>query len=791
MKFSESWLRTLVNPPVSSDELLEQLTMAGLEVEGVADCDPGLAGVVVARVEKLEQHPSSEKLKVCQVDAGDGKLYTVVCGADNVQVGYCYPFAMIGAKLPGGITISDTTLRGILSEGMLCSEKELGLSEQSDGIFELTEDTPPGIDIRKHLGLEDKVIEISLTPNRGDCLSLIGIAREVAVLNNLEFNVSAAAEVSPVIDATRAIHLAAVEACPRYCGRIIINVDVSRSAPAWVIERLRRSDIRSINAVVDLTNYVMLETGQPMHAFDNDQLQGDISIRFARDKEKLLLLDEQTCELSANTLLICDGSGPIAMAGIMGGLDTAVTDSTRNLFLESAFFSPLAIMGRARQYGLHTDASHRYERGVDPQLCRNTVERLTALILEFCGGQPGPVVEAINKSNLPATTTLLLRRQRVNRILGMSVPDQRINEILKQLGFQVKTVDSGWDVAVPPHRFDIEIEADLIEEVARIYGYDNIAGSLPKTGMYIRETGSNKRLLQQMSQSLVERGYREAITYSFVEPGLQSSLLGASNAVRLLNPISSDMSVMRQSLWPGLIQTLLYNLKRQQQRIRLFEIGKVFSPGSTAAEVAVIAGITYGNIYYKQWGISNISSDFYDLKSDLEAILVSCLDRADIQYRAAAHKALHPGQSAEIWHNDQKIGLIGALHPLLADKQGLQQTVFMFEINLELLSPKTPVKFTKISKYPSIKRDISIVIDHEIPVQEILNCIRYQATAIFHNLELFDVYHGEGIDSGKKSLALGLTFQRSSSTLTDEEADIAVGNILNSLYKQFGATLRE
>jgi len=793
MKFTESWLRELVDFPVSIEDLSGQLTMAGLEVESVAPCVAGFTDVLIARVEKIDAHPDSSSLKVCLLDIGNSPRITVVCGADNVQVGQCYPLAIPGAILPGNRIINMTTVKGVVSAGMLCSGQELGLSDDSGGLFELADDASPGVRLDDYLALPDTLIEVSLTPNRGDCLGMAGLAREVSVLNNLEYKTGLSRPLVSVLPDTRGIHLDAPAACPLYCGRIIHDVSLDRKIPVRISERLRRSGVRSINPAVDFANYVMLEAGQPMHVFDNDTLQGDVRVRFARDGETLVCLDGETRNLTSTTLVIADDSGPIAMAGIIGGLATAVTRHTRSVFIESAWFNPEVIMGRARQYGLHTDASHRYERGVDPALPPDAIEKLSQLIIGVCGGRAGPVNQAINKAGLPSIRDILLRSQRVQQLLGPSIPDHSISTILTRLGFGVAAgINAGeWQVTVPSYRFDVSIEVDLIEEIARIHGYQNIAGTSPLVKMRMRRPDPYKSAIHSMTAILVARGYSESISYSFVDPAMQTLLTGKSSAITLLNPISAEMAQMRQSLWPGLIQALLYNINRQQSIVRLFETGKIYLGVAGREEIRVIGGVIYGNKHKKQWDTDLSECDFYDLKSDVEALLADRLPDSVIEFKKVEVPALHPGQSAKILAEDTEIGLIGMLHPALARQLSLAHPALLFQLEVDKITCGKPYKFSKISKYPSIKRDIAIIVNEDIAAADILKTIKMASSQSLINLELFDLYRGEGIDSGKKSLALGLTFQRSSSTLTDEEADVAISDILQLLQKQFGAKLRE
>jgi len=789
MKFSENWLREFVDPPVGTEELAEQLTMAGLEVEAVIPCRPAFSGVVAARVVHLAAHPDADNLRLCRVDSGGGQEVDVVCGAGNVRAGGVYPLARPGARLPDGRHIQAVAVRGVRSEGMLCSAAELGLSDDAAGLLELETASVAGRDVAECLELDDHAIELSLTPNRGDCLCLTGIAREVAVLNGSRFSPRGARPVAAVAADRREIELEAEAACPRYAGRIIRDVDAARPTPLWLRERLRRSDIRSVNVVVDITNYVMLELGQPMHAFDSDTLEGDIRVRFAREKERLTLLDGSEQTLAADTLVIADAGGAVAMAGVMGGQHSAVGEGTRNLFLESAWFEPGVIMGRARRYGLHTDASHRFERGVDPTLQVLAVERATSLILSICGGRPGPVVDELRQDRLPAPREVSLRAAEVSRRLGTPVEPARCWKILRALGFSVSGRGAVRPVRVPPYRFDVTLEADLIEEIARIHGYRNIPSELPRARLHMPAGSGGLASLRPLLAALTERGYFEAITYSFVDPEYQRQLLGVEQAAALLNPISADLAVMRRSLWPGLLQALQYNLKRQQQRIRLFERGRVYRE---TGEYPVLAGLIYGNRFQEQWAIESNYSDFYDMKGDVENLLrLVAGPRAAVDFKPVQHPALHAGQAAAVMVNNEEIGCLGALHPRHLRALDIPRPTYLFELEMSRIPSKKQVKYTNLSKYPSVRRDLSVLVDETIAVGALLQHMKSLAGDYLINLQLFDLYRGEGIDLGKKSLTLGLTFQRSSSTLTDEEVDSLMALILNSLKEKFGATLRE
>lgn len=791
MKFSENWLRDFVDPDINTGGLMEQLTMAGLEVEGVESCRPEFSGVIVGRVNRIEAHPDADTLSVCGVDDGSGGELRIVCGASNVRTGGCYPLAPAGAVLPGERGIETTRVRGEDSEGMLCSEAELGLSDDGDSLMELGDDATPGRDLAGFLALDDNVIEISLTPNRGDCLSLLGIAREVAVLNGMSLNRRSVTPVPHVIEDHREIQLQAVAACPRYSGRLLRGVDAGRPTPAWIRERLRRSDIRSINVIVDIANYVMLEMGQPMHAFDNDRLQGVISVRYAGKAESLLTLDGEKRVLAGDTLVIADESGPVAMAGIMGGEASAVDAGSRDIFLESAWFAPEVLMGLARRYGMQTDASYRFERGVDATLQARAIERATELIVKVCGGKPGPLCDISDKTHLPRPGRVEFRVAEVERRLGIRISPSRCREILDRLGFGIDgKQETLWRVQVPSHRFDIGMEADLVEEVARVHGYGSIPSRRPRAELRMPEPETGPAA--GMVRHLVCRGYHEVITYSFVDPAFQQRLLGEDQALTLLNPISTELSVMRRSLWPGLLQALEYNLKRQHQRIRLFEYGRIYRAGEPFAQTSMLGGLIYGKNYPEQWGMETSYCDFFDLKGDVEALLgQACGPLRNLQFRPLSHAALQDGQAAEVILDNQVVGWMGAVAPEHRRGLDLPHSAYVFELELAKIPLKTAVKYAKLSKYPSIRRDLSLLVKEELPVAELLEAIRNGAGEDLRNLELFDLYRGEGVDLGKKSLALGLTFQRSSSTLTDSEVDVLIARLLESLQDTYGATLRE
>jgi len=800
MKFSEHWLREWVSPALSSAELSHQVTMAGLEVDAVAPVAPEFKGVVVGGVLTVAPHPDAERLRVCQVNVGAGlPPLIIVCGAANVRAGLRVPAALVGATLPGGMEIKRAKLRGVESLGMLCSAKELGLAEVSEGLMVLPADAPIGTDIRDYLNLNDVTFELGLTPNRGDCLSVAGIAREVAALNRLTVTAPSIPDVLATITDTFPITVAAPAACPRYLGRVIKGINPRAETPLWMRERLRRSGVRSISAVVDVTNYVLLELGQPMHAFDLAKLSGGIQVRHAEAGEQINLLDGQRMTLQAGTLLICDAHQPQAMAGIMGGKDSAISDDTDTLFLESAFFSQSAVSGQARRYGLHTDSSHRFERGVDPQLPCRAMERATALLLEIVGGQAGPVTEALSQAHLPTRPPVTLRAARIKRLLGADIASEQITDSLTRLGMQVMDDGAeGWQVTPPSFRFDIALEADLIEEVARVVGYTNLPSHHPHGALAITAQPEAVISISKLRQLLIDRGYQEAITYSFVDPAMQRRFDPAITPLALANPISAEMAVMRTSLWPGLMQALIHNQNRQQARIRLFEVGTRFVPhDNETREEKIISGIICGSFSPEQWGEAARPVDFYDIKADVEAILGLTVAVTGFMFTSAPHPALHPGQSACITRADsgESVGWVGAIHPALESELGLTGRVFLFELlvgdGATGIGQASLPRFRELSKYPAVRRDIALIVDEATPAQAVSACITGAAGGLLQNLQLFDVYRGKGIDSGRKSLALGLTWQDSSRTLTDGDIDTLMEQVVNKLRVDFGAKLRD
>jgi phenylalanyl-tRNA synthetase beta chain len=794
MRFSESWLREWVDPPVDTATLADQLSMAGLEVDAVEPVAPGFSGVVVGSVVSLAQHPNADKLRVCQVDTGQGEDLQIICGAANVAAGMRVAVARVGAVLPGDFRIKKARLRGVESYGMICSAAELGLADTAEGILPLPEDAPLGQDVRDYLQLDDQAIELDLTPDRGDCFSLAGVAREVGVINRHPVTVPAIDAVAPVCDDRFPVYVDAPDACPRYVCRIIRRIDPGAETPLWMQERLRRSGLRSLGPVVDVTNYVLLELGQPLHAFDLARLDSEIRVRMARPGETLELLSSEQVELRDDTLVIADGARALAMAGIMGGEQSGVTAATRDILLESAFFTPTAIIGKARSYGQHTDASHRFERGVDPQLQVRAAERATRLLLDIVGGEPGPVVEVSDERYLPEPRPVGLRRRRIARVLGLEIDDASVENMLSRLGMTLEATEQGWQVTPPSSRFDIGIEEDLIEEIGRIYGYTEIPmthAHSPATTKAPPETAFD---LDRAKQTLVSRGYYEAVVYSFVSPELQRLVDPGSDTagIRLANPISADMSVMRTSLWPGLLQTVRQNQARQQERVRVFESGLRFRrQGHEINQESMLSAVVTGSALEEQWGAQSRPVDFFDLKADLEAVLALTGCPQQFTVAPGEHPALHPGQSARIERSGESVGWIGMLHPAVGKRLDLGGNAYLFEIRLDPLQNGALPAFEPLSKYPSIRRDLAITVDRAVSWQQIRACVASAAPEILKDISLFDVYTGEKIDSGRKSLALGLILQASSHTLMDEDVEDTVSAVLKRLESEFDARLRD
>lgn len=795
MRVSESWLREWCNPPLDTAGIAERLTMAGIEVGAIEPVAGAFDDVVVARIVSTRPHPDADRLRLCEVETGPGEpLLGIVCGAPNARPDLRVPLARVGAKLPGGLHIKKSKIRGQPSDGMLCSSQELGLGEGHAGLLELPHDAPLGTSLRDYLRLDDHVIEVELTPNRGDCLGLSGLARELAALTDTPLT---ALDV-PAVPATNgrelAVRLDSPAACPRYLCRVIDHVNPQAPSPLWLQERLRRAGLRSLGAVVDITNYVLLELGQPLHAFDLGRVDGGIVVRQARAGEKLRLLNGQDVDADADLLLICDDTRPLAAAGIMGGADSAVGDDTRSVLLESAFFAPRAIAGRARRLGLQTDASQRFERGVDPHGQRLAIERATQLLIELCGGEPGPVIEACAEAELPAAPAIRLRAQRVATVLGCTLADAEIEAILRRLGCTLVSQGVGvWQVSPPSRRFDLTIEEDLIEELARVRGYETLPAIRPAPHGNFPNAGDDRVSRQRLALALVDRGYQEAITYSFVEPGLQALVDPQRPPLALANPLSAEMAVMRTSLWPGLLQAYAHNANRQTARVRLFEIGLRFVQGASGLDqTGGVAGLIAGPRNPEQWAQPVTPVDFFDLKADVEALLATtgCADQFSVE--PAEHPALHPGQSARLLRAGQAVGWFGRLHPALEGKLGLDDSPLLFEIDLAALTAGRVPVHAEVSRFPSVRRDIAVVLPEGVPVADILAVARAACgQAPVQDLLVFDVYQGQGVPTGFKSVALGITLAATERTLTDADVEPLIGRVLHALAEAHQAHLRD
>ncbi|MBU9808677.1 phenylalanine--tRNA ligase subunit beta [Rahnella sp. SL6] len=795
MKFSELWLREWVNPAISSEALSDQITMAGLEVDGVEPVAGAFNGVVVGEVVECGQHPNADKLRVTKVNVGGDRLLDIVCGAPNCRQGLKVAVATVGAVLPGDFKIKAAKLRGEPSEGMLCSFSELGISEDHDGIIELPLDAPVGTDIREFLKLDDTTIEISVTPNRADCLGILGVARDVAVINQLPLVEPEMNPVKATIDATISIDVQAPQACPRYLGRVVKGINVKAPTPLWMREKLRRCGTRSIDAVVDITNYVLLELGQPMHAFDLNRISGGIVVRMARPGEPLTLLDGTQAKLAEDTLVIADHEKALAMAGIFGGEHSGVNDETQDVLLESAFFAPLSITGRARRQGLHTDASHRYERGVDPKLQFKAIERATALLLSICGGEAGPVIDATSEADLPKTATIILRREKLDRLIGHHVEDAQVTDILTRLGCQVQHHADHWVAVAPSWRFDMQIEEDLVEEVARVYGYNNIPDVPVKASLVMTKHREANLSLKRVKNLLVDRGFQEALTYSFVDPKVQALLHPGEDALILPSPISVEMSAMRLSLWSGLLTSVVNNQNRQQSRVRLFESGLRFVPDTQAdlgiRQDVMLSGVISGTKNEEHWDLARQAVDYYDLKGDLEAILELTGKMNNVQFKVEANPALHPGQSAAIYLHGERIGFIGVVHPELERKLDLNGRTVVFELLWNKVADRVLPDAKEISRFPANRRDIAVVVAENVPADDILaECKKVGANQVV-GVNLFDVYRGKGVAEGYKSLAISLVLQDTGRTLEEEEIAATVAKCVEALKQRFQASLRD
>lgn len=788
MKISDQWLRGWISPRLDARALADRLTLAGLEVASVQPAFPSLTNIVVAAVETVTPHPQAQRLNVCEVSIGGKRKLRIVCGAPNVVPGLRVPLALIDATVANGRRIERAAIQGVESEGMLCSAAELGLGEDASGLLVLDANARAGTPLADYLG-DDWIYEIDLTPNRGDCLSVLGLAREVAVLTGAKLKTPRTPHTRTTIKDRRKIRVRAAGDCPRYTGRIIRGIRPGVPTPIWMRERLRRAGIRAILPVVDIMNYVMLELGQPMHAFDLDKLDGGITVRPATQGETITLLDGKTVQPPAGSLLIADNTRALALAGVMGGAESAVGESTQNIFLESAYFRPQAVARSARALGLQTESSQRFERGVDPALARTALERATELVLQIAGGRAGAIVETSSARYLPKPASIELRTSRVERLLGIPIPPKQIETTLKRQAMSMRKIAGGWRVQPPSYRFDLALEADLIEELARVQGYEHLPARLPTLVARARITPETQLGVSRLRTVLVDRDYQEVITYSFVDPKLQSAVDPDTEALRLANPISAEMAVMRTSLWPGLLQTVAYNQNRQQSRLRLFEIGRRFLPdGKGMAQEPMLAGAVTGAASPEQWGVATRGADFYDAKADIEALF--SLGGRDARFVKGRHAALHPGQTAAIHCGEECVGYLGTAHPSLAAALGLTQPVVLFELRLTALTARALPRFRGISRFPAIRRDIAVVLNADVEAQTVLDRISAAAGELLAKLELFDEYRGEGIDSGRKSLAMGLTLQDSSRTLKEAEVDEVVGRIIAALRDDLGAHLR-
>jgi phenylalanyl-tRNA synthetase beta chain len=791
MKFPESWLREHVTVAASRDELAARLTAIGLEVENIEAVGAALEGVVVAEILSTAKHPEADRLQVCQVSIGSGEPVQIVCGAPNARPGLKAPLATIGAKLPGGMAIKAAKLRGVDSFGMLCSAKELAIDPDASGLLELPADAPVGAALAQYLGLPDASFELKLTPNRADCFSVRGVAFDVAAALGTNVNALEIPEAKIESTAKFAVELKAGADCPRFCGRVIEGFDPGAKSPLWMTERLKRAGLRPISPLVDITNYVMLELGQPLHAFDADKLVGPIRVRHARAGETLKLLDEREVALDPDFLLVTDADRAVALGGVMGGWDTRVTDATTRVFFEAAHWAPSAIIGRARKLGMHTDAGHRFERGVDPELPRYAIERATALVQQIMGGRAGSITEATLAEHLPLPTSVPLRRVRLARVLGVSVPDTEVERILRALGMQVTTTAEGWLVLAPTRRFDIAIEEDLIEEIARIHGYEAIPVRLP-TGEIVLAAPSETQVSEStLRRQLVAHDFLEAINYAFVDAQWLQLWQIDTDVVALANPLTNELGAMRTSLLPGLAEAMRRNRTRQQERVRLFEIGRSFHAtvvGEAPVETRRIAAIACGRADAEQWALGAREVDFYDLKAEVNSLLALAGARAE--FRDADQAFGHPGRSASVWRDGVRIGWVGHLHPRLSRALDLEGEIVGFELDLDPIVQRILPTAGDLSRYPSVRRDLAVVVPEAMPWSALESCLWRSLGARLQTIVLFDQYRGPGLEKGAKSLAMGLILQDVSRTLTDQDADQAVSAALAALVTECGARIR-
>lgn len=802
MKFSENWLRAYVNPDLDSDQLAHALTMSGLEVEAMESVAPPFDKVVVGEVLSLEKHPDADRLNVCQVNVGAAESLQIVCGAANVSAGVKVPCAMVGAQLPK-MAIKQAKVRGVESSGMLCSETELGLAEESSGLLLLPSDAVPGQSIRDYLGLDDKLYTLKLTPNRSDCLSITGVAREVSALTGAVFTLPDVAATPVAIADKVAVAVSEPASCPRYCGRVMKGLNAKAATPEWMAQRLKRSGLRPINAIVDVTNYVLLELGQPLHAFDLAKIQGGLNVRFARSGEQLELLDQQVVALDADMLVISDATQALALAGVMGGQSSAVTDATADIFLESAFFNPDVIVGKARRLTISTDSSYRFERGVDFAATRSALERATVLLLEICGGVAGEIIEIT--AELPLRVPIQLRVARIGKVLGVALSATQIAALLVRLQLAHTEVDGVFQVTPPSYRFDLTIEVDLIEEIARLYGYDNIPALPPVGGMNMLPQSETSRDRDVLRSLLAGHDYQEVINYSFVDAEWERDLAGNDNPLPLKNPIASQMSVMRSSLLGSLIAVLKFNLDRKAQRVRLFELGRVFRKDASVpdSDTSVagfdqpmrVAGLAYGSVDSLQWGSAERGADFFDVKGDVQALL------APLQpgFKPAEHPAMHPGRCASVWLGERCVGHVGELHPKWRQAYDLTQAPVMFELALDAVLQRDVPVFQTVSRHQPVERDLAIVVKESVTHAAVVDAIRSGGGILLRDVVLFDVYRPKrladgslsgGLTADEKSLAVRLTLNRDDATLTEEEIESVVKDALDALSRRVHARLR-
>lgn len=809
MRIPYSWLAEWVRVPWSPQELGSRLTMAGLELEALEPAAPPFSGVVVAEILSAEKHPQADKLRVCRVATGQGESLQIVCGAANARAGLKSALAVVGAKLPDDLTIKAARLRGVESAGMLCSAKELGLADASSGILELPSDAPVGKALREYLDLDEMVLELNITPNRGDAMSVIGVAREVAALSSEKLSgEKLAPSCAPVGEASRpaaaalrdtfAVHLDAPAGCPKFVGRVIRGVNNQAVTPVWMRERLRRAGVRSISPVVDVTNYVMLELGQPMHAYDLAKLDGEIHARFARAGETITLLDGRAVTVQPDVLLITDRSGPVGIAGIMGGQRTAVSSETTDVFFEAAYFAPEAVIGRAMRWGLTTDASQRFERGVDPAHQQRAVERATELILAIAGGQAGPATTKRSDEYLPARTAVALRRRQLARLLGIEFDDTRVRASLEGLQMSVEPTEEGWRVTPPSHRFDIAIEADLIEEVARIVGYQAVPEADARVAQRFGSLPGSRAAERDLLESLALRGYQEAITYAFVDPQLQSRLFPDLTGVTLANPIASDLSVMRVSLWPGLLKAALENQRRQQDRVRLFEHGARFLTAAEGAgptrELDTLAGVACGHKWPEQWGAPRDMRepvDFFDVKGDVEALIAATGAPAEFTFEPHTLSCLHPGRTALLRRKGEPVGWLGELHPSLVKALEFTYPPVLFELDIEVALRVERPAYREVSRFPQVRRDLAVVVDESVALSSLTERVTSTASSLLRDLRVFDVYRGPGVEAGRKSVAFGLIFQDISRTLTEDDIAGIMAAVVADLRVSLNAKIRE